>query len=129
MPTGFFDLPRELRDRIYCLSWDKHLPEPQAPSPSNLNSQYASHSTEIEWNQPGESPIWTMACKRMLDEAVDEFYRKHFVRLRLWHWPIGNTSFNMDCILSPCRAREVYLHVHAMGTTAWSQGSNNALIQ
>jgi hypothetical protein len=80
MPTGFFNLSREIRDTIYHHLWQSmpRLILPYSPTLRVMGFYDFPKPLDPPVQRP---PSGIMACSKLLDESLSAFYRKGIVQL------------------------------------------------
>ncbi|KAH7077428.1 hypothetical protein FB567DRAFT_596596 [Paraphoma chrysanthemicola] len=79
MPTSFFDLPRELRDRVYDFVWeDSALFELHQ---DRVCSSFATYPSGFGLPIPTAKPKWLLTNKAFLLEGLSQFRRGGYIEL------------------------------------------------
>jgi len=121
MPTGFFGLPRELRDRIYNYLWHaSDLPPGRKKRhwPVEMTLVYTGDIVAPHFHSVSPRLLamhWLTTNKAMLREGQEQFYRRGYVHVHFTRHADQNT-FNIQetpRFLSPCVARDLFLTLWA----------------
>ena len=117
MPTQFFDLPRELRDKVYQLLWF---------STPHINLIYKTTiMLTAEYEKPFQRylfkayepymspPRWLLTSKAFLKEGVEELNGKATITLRLRN-PGAEYVYSPHAILPPHMIKQLHILTHPM---------------
>jgi hypothetical protein len=111
MPTGFFDLPRELRDEIYTHLWTS-MPRILIPYTRTLHLKATFRVPFFPGDQCSSLPPSLSANKLLLHEALLAFHSKGIVRVPLFVRNFEQEYSHRPC-LTPTLLREIHVGVLA----------------
>jgi hypothetical protein len=120
MPTGFFDLPRELRDQIYGWLWASLTVDlPDAVGPRCMELQVHRHNLWANSGAPGmlREPAGLSATPAMLAETGEDFHGHGHMTLAFRCYGcqhIDSLQLDPNHILSPTTAHELHYYMNVM---------------
>jgi hypothetical protein len=106
MPTGFYDLPRELRDEIYTHLWTS-MPRILVPYTRTLRLRATFRVLFFPDDQFFSLPSGLSANKLLLHEALLAFHSKGIVRV-----PLFVSNFGQEYSHGPCLTPTLYREIH-----------------
>jgi hypothetical protein len=119
MSTGFFTLPRELRDEIYTHLWTS-MPRILVPYTHTLRLRATFRVPFYPRDQCSSLPPGLSANRQLFHEALLAFHRKGTVHVS-YHWDLISQAGDQQACLTPtlyCELRDRILsfeHEHCTG--------------